>query len=305
MNVLLAATTAGIARAGRAGGSWSAERHLEGQDVRCLATDGSSVFAGTARDGVFRSGDGGATWEYAGLSGERVRSLAAADGSVYAGTREPRILVTRDRGESWHPLARFPRRRSWWWVQPAEEPHRPSYVSAVAVTPEGAILAGIEACAVLRSEDGGRTWSGHRRRALRDCHELHVVAGRVYEAGSGGLAVSGDDGRTWHRPRAGLDRRYGWSVAIADAAIYLTVAPYLAAHSGNSRACVFRWRGRGPWERCTDELSSLPRLRATAEGDVLAALGDGTVLSSTDEGESWERLPVETGGAANALLALQ
>lgn len=54
--------------------------------------------------------------------------------------------------------------------------------------------AGIELGAVVRSEDGGRTWSGHRHGALRDCHSLtfhHSHAQWVYEAGGtgGGAAV--------------------------------------------------------------------------------------------------------------------
>ncbi len=245
------------------------------------------------------------TWVRAGLKGHRVRSLAVGGGALYAGTREPRVHVSLDAGESWRPLARFPRSRSWWWVQPAEKPYRPSYVSALAITRRGTILAGIEACAVVRSDDEGRSWSGHRRHALRDCHELHVVGDRVFEAGSGGMAVSNDDGRTWQRPRAGLDRRYGWSVAVSGEWRYLTVAPYFAAHSGDSKACVFRARGDGTWERCTDELPSLPRLRAIPHGEVFAALGDGTLLRSNDQGLHWDRVPVDLVAPSAALLALR
>ena len=258
MSALLAATRAGVMRAVWEDDSWFVASTLVGEDVRCLAADGGVVFAGTRDRGVFRSDDNGKTWVAAGLNGQRVRSLAIGGGSVFAGTREPRIHVSVDAGESWRPLARFPALRSWWWVQPAEKPYRPSYVSALAITRRGTILAGIEACAVMRSDDEGRSWSGHRRHALRDCHELHVVGDRVFEAGSGGMAVSNDDGRTWQRPRAGLDRRYGWSVAVSGEWRYLTVAPYFAAHSGDSKACVFRARGDGAWERCTDELPSLP-----------------------------------------------
>lgn len=186
--------------------------------------------------------------------------------------------------------------------QPAERPFRPSYVSALALTPE-AILAGIEACGVLRSVDGGRTWSGHRRGGLRDCHELLTAGERVYEAGSGGLAVNGDGGRTWQRRRRGLDRRYGWSVAVGDETVYLAAAPYRAAHSRNSRARVFRSSGAEDWEPCTDELSSLPRLRAVHR-ELFAALGDGTLLCSADRGDCWSRIPVSLGGPARALLAL-
>lgn len=305
MSALLVATRAGVMRAVWQDGSWSVESTLGGEDVRCLAADDGAVFAGTRDRGVFRSDDNGRTWAAAGLNGQRVRSLAAGGGAVYAGTREPRIHVSVQGGRGWRPLARFPAFRSWWWVQPAEKPYRPSYVSAIAVTPRGTILAGIEACAVIRSDDGGASWSGHRRGALRDCHELHVVGGRIFEAGSGGLAVSDDDGRSWRRPRAGLDRRYGWSVAVRGDRRYLAVAPYLSAHSGDAKACVFRARGDGPWERATDELTSLPRLCVSADGDTFAALGDGTLLRSIDEGRHWDRVPVDLVAPSAALLAIE
>jgi len=41
------------------------------------------------------------------------------------------------------------------------------------------------------------------------------------------------------------------------------------------------------------------------DGEVFAALGDGTLLGSNDEGERWVRVPVELGGASAVLLALE
>ena len=286
----------------QAAGGWSAQAELAGEDVRCLAADGATVYAGTQAGGVHRSTDGGRTWSPCALRGAPVKSLAVTPGAVYAGTKEPRVHYSLDGGESWHSLSRFSRARTWWWAQPAERPFRPSYVSGLAVTPE-AIVAGIEACGVLRSTDGGRTWSGHRRRALRDCHELLAAGELVYEAGSGGLAVSRDLGRTWQRWSRGLDRRYGWSVAVGDETVYLAAAPYRSAHSGNSQARVFRAGGNSEWEPCTDELPSLPRLRAV-QGEVFAALGDGTLLCSSDRAGSWNTCPVSVGATSRALLAL-
>ena len=302
-HILFAATRAGIVRVTeQEAGAWRAESLLAGQDVCCLAGAGAAVYAGTQEGAVYRSQDSGRSWSAAGFLGAAVKSLAVAAGAVYAGTKEPRVHVSRGGGDSWRPLARFARVRSWWWAQPAERPFRPSYVSALVVTGEP-IIAGIEACGIFCSTDGGRTWSEHRRAALRDCHELLAGGGSVYEAGSGGLAASSDGGRTWTRRREGLDRRYGWSVAFGGETLYLAVAPYRFAHGGNSRARVFRSRGGKPWQPCTDELPSLPRLRAV-DGVVFSALGDGTLLCSTDRGDTWKRLPVSLGGPSRALIAL-
>ena len=188
-------------------------------------------------------------------------------------------------------------------MQPAERPFRPSCVSALAIT-ANSIVAGIEACGVLVSRDGGASWSGHRRGALRDCHELRLEDDRVYEAASGGLAESLDGGLSWRRRREGLDRRYGWSLAASGSTLYLTVAPLRSAHSRNTRAVVVRSRAGAQWERCTDEFATLPRLASSAGGEVFAALGDGNLLLSADEGDSCSRVPIDLGSWSRALLVV-
>lgn len=303
MTVLLAATGRGAVRAHRSGGSWATLRALEDADVRCLATGGAgAIYAGTHAGAVYRS-DSGESWQETGVFSAPVTSLAVVGDTVYAGTKEPRVHVSADRGASWRPLARFPRLRSWWWAQPAQRPFRPSYVSALLLAP-GAIVAGIEACGVFRSTDGGEGWSGHRRRALRDCHDLTAAGEWLYEAGAGGLAASSDGGRRWHRRREGLDRRYGWSVAVDGETVYLAAAPYRSAHTRNSRACIFRSTRGAAWERCAGELSSLPRLAACGPGELFAALADGSLLYTGDRGETWTPLPVDFQAPSRALLAI-
>jgi photosystem II stability/assembly factor-like uncharacterized protein len=192
--ILLATTGHGIARAAtqRVEGAWSVELTLADQDVRCLAVDPrhpQTVYAGTQGAGVLRSDDGGQTWRSSGLAGHVVKSLAVsrvAPDTVYAGTKPALVYVSHDGGTTWRELAGFRRIRSRrLWFSPAEPPFT-AYVQALALSPSdpGVIIAGIEFGAVVRSTDGGKTWSGHRRGALRDCHSLtaHLTHhGWVYE----------------------------------------------------------------------------------------------------------------------------
>src|SRR5947208_2484829 len=110
----LATTGAGLARAWRtADESWEVAYLWQEQVVRCLVADPATpgtVYAGTERDGVWRSDDGGRTWAFAGLAGETVRSLAvsaAAPGTVYAGTLPAQVFVSRDGGATWEELRAF------------------------------------------------------------------------------------------------------------------------------------------------------------------------------------------------------
>lgn len=63
----------------------------------------------------------------------------------------------------------------------------------------------------MRSEDAGRTWSNHRKGALRDCRSLkfHDSDGRWgYEAGGtrGGASLSRNSGRTFRKAKSGLTK---------------------------------------------------------------------------------------------------
>ena len=312
MTCVVAATRSGLVRASCSGAAaWSVEPVLAA-DVRCLAADPDVVYAGTQESGVLRSDDGGATWMLAGLGGCTVKSLAVSrDGAVHAGARPARVHVSHDGGESWSELAPFSRLRSWWWFSPAERPFK-AYVGAVAVSPDDpdVVLAGIELGGVFRSEDRGRSWSGHRPGASRDCHALLVQDGWAYQAGgTRGGTVSRDGGRSW-TTLPGLDRRYGWSVAADPAkqeVSYLSAAFARTARGPGCDAAIFRSDG-SRWERLAgglpEGISSLPILRAGAPGEVYAAMGDGELWASADHGGTWRQLPVDLGGRVRAFLVL-
>lgn len=199
-----------IARAERGtSGAWSVEYSLEGRQVSCLAANPRQphiVYAGTRGDGVFQSEDWGRTWRASGMAGYVVKSIAVSpvqDNLVFAGTKPPALFVSRDSGQTWREVESFRQTRRWWWFTPAE-PGAP-YIQALALSPAhpDEIAVGIEFGAVLRSKDGGRTWSKHLKGAVRDCHALtyHITDGSyVYEAGGTGAVYSHDAGATWHEP---------------------------------------------------------------------------------------------------------
>jgi hypothetical protein len=310
----LALAKGGIARAERgADGQWVVVQVLAGQDVRCLEVDPINpdvVYAGTQGQGVFRSEDGGRSWRPLGLQGVIVKSLAASPhqpGVVYAGTKSPPLIYrTEDGGANWEELAGFRRVRGrWWWWSPAEPPFS-AYVLALAISPSdpNVVLAGVELGALVRSADGGRTWSNHRPGAGRDCHQLrfHPHAPQwAYQAHGGGPAVSCDAGLTWKQPRSGLDRRYCFNVA-ADAERpeiwYAVVAPIFKAHSANSHAIVVRSTGGASWQKLggglPESFECLPLLASdpVAPGQLYLASAQGAVWHSADYGDTWQQLPL-------------
>lgn len=326
----LAAGAAGLERATRReGGGWAVEKLLTGQEICCLAVDprrGEVTYAGTQHNGLFRSRDGGATWQPSGLAGMTVKSVAASpaqDGLVVAGTKPALLFLSTDYGETWQELEGFRRVPGrWWWFSPAEAPGT-AYVQAIALSPvePALMLAGIELGAVLLSEDGGRSWSGHRKGALRDCHSLqfHVSDGDwVYEAGGtgGGVSVSRDGGRTWRKRQEGLDRHYGWTCA-ADPATpevwYASLAPSASrAHSnGRSEAMIYRAEGGANWVPLTgglpQPLQEMPYALLTdpaQAGHLYAGLAGGQLWHSSSYGDEWRPLSLRFSRIDRSLVML-
>ena len=327
-SVFLATTGQGVARAERAlDTEWSVTAVLSGQQAHCLAQDARHphiVYAGTERNGVLRSADGGKTWQPRGLSGQQVKALAVSPVSpetLYAGTRPACLYVSHDGGGHWTELAAFrkiPSRR--FWFSPVGFI---AYVQAIALSPTDpeTLVVGIEVGAVVRSSDGGQTWTDHRRGALRDCHSLafhRIAGGWVYEAGGSGAGVSfsRDAGACWTQPGDGLDRHYGWAMAADPAQPdiwYASLSPgALKAHSDhNAQATIVRSRRGAPWQALAgglpQPLNHMPYALLTdpaAPGDIYAGLSNGEVWHGTEYGDAWRQLPFQLGSIERVLIAL-
>ena len=328
-------------------GQWTVEFLLEGTNVSCLAADPyhpNVIYAGTNGNGVLRSEDRGRTWQPAGLATQTVKAIAVSPvvpDLIVAGTKPPGVFISHDGGNSWAESQSFQGQRRWYWFSPAEKPFTAS-VQGIALSPTdpNVILAGIEAGAVLRSADGGKTWAGHLKGAVRDCHSLtfHATDGNwVYEGGGTGAAYSRDGGVTWHQPdRAsvfeyvwlmvsggvrrsgrGLDRRYGWA-ASADSARpevwYVSASPGpFKAHGGEGKAeaYIYRKTGDAPWQKLDGGLPQpLPHMpyallpdHATP-GHLYAGLSNGDIWRTADYGDHWQQLPLNMGTVWLAMILL-
>lgn len=335
--IFIATTGSGLRRAARLGenGSWEVLDLCKGEDIRCLAADRHDrnvVFAGAQGGGVLKSIDRGLTWAGSGLVGMEVKSLACSptqSGTVYAGVKPAGIYISSDSGASWRELESFQHIKGrWYWMSPAEPPFK-AYVQSIALSPTDpqVILAGIEAGAVVRSQDGGQSWSGHLKGSIRDCHNLtfHGKDGNwVYEAGGGGhgAAFSRDAGISWSQPKDGLDRNYGWACA-ADAekpeVWYVSVSktfvwPRLepAAHvDGYAHAYIFRSVGGAAFEKLggglpqpLDYMAYSLICHPSTSGELYAGLSNGEVWQSRDYGDNWVKLPFVLGKIQRSLILI-
>ncbi len=292
-----------------AGGSWTGETVLDGVDAQCVAAVGRRVLVGTRGQGALLSADEGDTWESIELEEPQVFSVAisAADGALYAGTEPSRLFAARD-GGPWtelRALQEIPSRDSWSF------PPRPwtHHVRWIAPDPHHAerLLVGIELGGLMRSEDGGATFSDHRPGAKRDVHNLawHPrLEGRAYEVAGDGAAWTSDGGLSWDGVDAGRDLGYCWALALdpndPDRWYLSAASGPRAAHSGSrAQGRLYRWEN-GHWRRLPLPDETMPYALALTDAGMLAGMADGRVLHSGDDGQTW----TDTGIAPGPVLAM-
>lgn len=178
--------------------------------IRCpvaVSADGTSLYAGTVRSGVWRSEDGGHAWHpfNDGLLYGEVwwLEMNAATGDLYAGTGPADIFRSAAGQAPWQELEalRSVSGRADWFL------HIPPYfprVRAIALSAEDPdlILAAVEEGWLVRTRDSGQTWTNLRGAMGHDCHVVATVPAspdRVLAASFQGVYVSNDGGETFTR----------------------------------------------------------------------------------------------------------
>ncbi|WIV65708.1 WD40/YVTN/BNR-like repeat-containing protein [Natrialbaceae archaeon AArc-T1-2] len=299
------------------GEGWETTPRLEGRDLECVSVSPAApdrIFVGTFESGLYRSTDGGDSFESIGSSiGESaVMSLAISPHDpdvVYAGTEPSRIYRSRDGGDSWdrlEGLSDLPSEPEWYFP-PRPQTHHVRWIEVDPFDPER-LYVGIELGALVVSEDGGESWRERPPGSRRDNHSLATHPdheGRVYSAAGDGYAESDDGGESWEHPQDGLEHTYCWSVVPdpgdPDRVLVSAASGARSAHTPErADSYVYRKSG-GRWEHLEDR--GLPTgegvVRAvfatTGEpGEVVAVTNRG-LFRTDDFGDDWTRLSVEWG----------
>ena len=107
MKTAIVGTAQGIFVVDAAGGGSS--RGLAGPSVRHLSRVNGHCLAGSTA-GIFRSPDGGRTWQASGIGDREVWDVTAAPSdpeTLYAVTEPAGVFLSRDAGASWTEVAAF------------------------------------------------------------------------------------------------------------------------------------------------------------------------------------------------------
>lgn len=299
------------------------ETVLAAADIEAIAVHADHpdrVFCATFDRGLQRSSDGGASWERVGASTIESDAVTAVtvDPSdpavVYAGTEPSRVYRSTDAGETWTHCAGLTdlQSASDWRFPPRPDTHHVRWIEVAPNDPD-TVHVSIEAGALVRSTDAGRTWQDRVRGSPRDVHSMatHPAApGRVWAAAGDGYAESTNGGETWSYPETGLSVGYCWSVAVDPGdpeTVLLSAASGARTAHSHSRAesFVFRRSDGGRWEPVDDSLptgAGVVRYEiasGTRPGEFVAASNSG-LFRSRDGGRSWQPLALDPSSALDS-----
>jgi len=294
---------------------WSVEEHLEEKSPESLAIDPGNparIYSGTWGHGLWRSNDAGLSWDPvgAGIAHEEITAVAvspAERGVVYAGTEPSAVFRSENGGETWSELSglrALPSSQSWAFP-PRPETHHVRWIEtdpAVA----GRVYVAIEAGALVRTLDGGRTWLDRVRGGPIDTHSAathRMAAGRVYSAAGDGYFESDDAGESWSRRVEGLQHRYLVGVAVDPAdpdTVIVSAAsgPFVAYSPRRAEAYVYRKTARHQFEQAMEGLPDgqgtiASRLATNPdEPGIIYAANNHGVFRTADAGRTWQALEI-------------
>ncbi|MFT7600803.1 MAG: photosystem II stability/assembly factor-like uncharacterized protein [Acidimicrobiales bacterium] len=285
---------------------------LDRGGVRDLFDFNGRLFAGTGT-GLFLSDDGGETWAAAGLAEYEVWQVrAGGDGTLYAGTQPAGLFRSVDGGDSWTEIEAFAKApEAAAWCVPLDPP-LPGRARALVIDVNDPlkIWVGVEVGGIMRTTDGGETWTLDRPGDNPDLHMMYahpedpnvLFASTGYGRedhiaeeieGNAGVFRSDDHGQTWQYAWAGITPRYSRPMCIdARAPFSLTVgsAPNaFSSHKDNdgAKAMLFRTDDHGKsWRSLCDEAHTPSS--ANIHGLTVDPQVPGGVIVGTDTGEVWK-----------------
>lgn len=247
----------------------------------------------SAWGGLFRSRDNGASWMPvdAGLfiGGALAVSVSPTDGSHLLYATDSRLLRSRNGGRDWQPEA-------------SDKLIGPTVAVAFDQAGKGAVGSG--AAGVFYTDDGIR-WqeaSTPGGAVVARAIAAGTASGRFYLAGSRGLLVSADNGRTWTRAAEGLPEGTATALLVVPGTTE-AVFVVLAGELWVSRDAGAHWQPGG---------AGLPPghvetvVRDPANAARLWSAAADQVYVSDDAGSSWHavgaRLP-EPGTSVRGIAA--
>ncbi|MGW8266082.1 MAG: VPS10 domain-containing protein, partial [Longimicrobiales bacterium] len=327
-DVIFAATASGGAWKTENGGTtWRPVFHEEGSvSLGAISLDPSNpevVWIGTGEqnsvrsssfgDGVYRSDDGGESWQHMGLRESRHVGrilihpndpdvvFVAAMGSLWGPNPERGLYKTTDGGSNWAKVLGPSEYTG--VVEVVMDPRNPDILFAATFQRERrqwSMLGGGPESGLFRSTDGGETWSrveggfatGNLGRiGITYCPGSPEILFASAVGPDGGIFRSADGGATWERRNGAIQSHWYYGEVVCDPAdpdrLYVPMTPLYVSDDGGT---TFRDLVRTAVHVDHHTLWVNPD-----DPTHLMVGNDGGIYISRDRGESWlwqSNLPV-------------
>jgi len=283
-------TSGGARKSEDKGDTWRVITGLPTSEVPALAVDPratDTLYASSWEWGVFKSTDGGATWQAVneGLTNHKVQALALdprAPDTVYAGTYGGGVFKSTNGGATWQAYN--------------EGLATDTKVLTLTVDPQasGTIYIGTSEKGVFKSTDDGVTWpAANDGLTNREVWALAMdphASDTVYAGTSGGVFKSTDGGATWQAANEGLTN-------LKVRALALDPQAPGTVYTGTREGGVFKSTdGGATWQAISQGLTStVARLAVDPEmsGTIYAGTQGEGVFRSTDGSATWQALAAD------------
>lgn len=255
--------------------------------VTALAVDGRTLWALIEGSALWAS-DGEGWTPRATIDGLPATCVAPTRGGVLVGTEQAHLLALGrsglERVETFETVAG---RETWYtpWGDPAD-------VRSIAIARDGVIHVNVHVGGVVRSRDGGGSWTPTVD-IEQDVHQVLAHPERpdiVLVASAEGFGISRNGGDAWTFETEGLHAHYARAVAVADDSVVLSVS----TGPRGRRAAIYRRPLDGAsFERCRVGLpewfdDNVDTGCLVAAGRlVVCGTADGRVYRSENAGGRW------------------
>lgn len=322
VQTVFVATTDGAVKIQRSPeGGWSVvQRMLEGSHVAALTHDPETggLYAAQMPGTLMFSPDNGVNWtpRAAGVTEDGAYSLRCyrqnGKSVLYLGTQPVGLYRSTDGGLSWNDLASIrtaPLHDTWRFPAPGHEPH----LKTLAVDPRNPdiLYAGVEQGALLKSVDGGKSWSDldefvdYEHFVYKDIHQVLLRPtnpDEVFITTGLGIFHSSNFGVNWEQLTSS-EFRIGYPDQLLfapedDRRMFVSggfATPNFWVEEKSAKGTIMISEDGGHVWRAPN--GGFPQGRANVEAmtmcaypggyEILAGTSAGDVLLSADAGESW------------------
>ena len=267
------------------------------------------VYMAAYEGGIWRSHDGGKTWQQmTSYPVEHAHSIAVDSRDpavVYVGSEPAAIFRSRDSGMTWQECQQFrqvPEAKHWHFFAP-----RQAHVRALTMAADdpARLYAGLEVGGVVRSTDAGASWQ-QLQGPYEDVHSLSVTLANAQTLYAGTARQpwrSDDGGETWRAIGAGLPHQYIVPVAVApddpDVVLVACSTGFQRQKSQVARSIDGGQNWEVPaWPGPDTDMAVAIAWDKSAPHVVYAGTDNGKLYRSTDRGSTWQALSLSLDSVA-------